>query len=113
MKTFKSTTIKSIVGSSKLIIEVPHQRSAFLYDTNMKLTDFVSESSSDRLRDALNDLNHSEVITTLGELSAVYFNRCNCHQGFRKASLIEAWSAENLSGAQYLSVFGKRKSQSN
>lgn len=113
MKTFKSIKIKDVIGSSKLIIEVPHQRPASLYDTNLKMTDFISESSNQRLRDSLRDLNHSEVITTLGQLLEVYNNRCNFHQGYRKQILIKNWASANLTDAQYLSLFGERKSKDN
>ncbi|HYD92029.1 MAG TPA: hypothetical protein VEA37_11160, partial [Flavobacterium sp.] len=110
MKNFKSTTIKSIIGSCKLIIEVPHQRPASIYDTNMRLTDYISESSSQRLRDSLQDLNHSNIINNLGELKEVVDYGCDRHQGARKYSIIKNWASENLTGSQYLWLMGERKS---
>lgn len=111
MKTYKSVKIKDILGTSKLIIEVPHQRPASIYDTNLKLTDFISESSNMRLREDLRDKNHAHVIYTLGELIDVYNNKCNCHQGHRKHLLIKNWANKHLSNEQYLSLFEERKSK--
>lgn len=110
MKTFKSTTIKSIIGSSKVIIEVPHQRSANLYDTNLKMTDYISDNSTTRLRESLSDLSHAFVCRTLGDLMDA-FNSSVGHQQNRRQILIKRWCIENLTGAQYLSLFGEMKSK--
>lgn len=111
MRSFKSTTIKSIIGSSKIIIEVPHQRPAMMYDTNKSLTDYVSDNSNTRLRDALQDNNHTEIVATLGHLKDVLDFNCNRHQGHRKRWLIKEWAKENLTGPQYLWLTGERKSR--
>jgi hypothetical protein len=85
---------------------VPHQCTAYIYDTNLRLTDFISESSNTTLRDELNDMNHSDVMATIGDLKRVYDFGCKAHQGCKKEALIEKWSKENLSPEQYMYVIG-------
>lgn len=112
MKAFKSTSIKSLIYSTKLIIEVPHQRPAFLYDTSLKMTDFVSENSNDRLRDDLRDNSYNFICKNLGELQDAYTNTIG-HQAHKRQRLIKEWCIENLSGPQYLWFFGERKPHGN
>ncbi len=109
MNTFKTTTIKSIIGSSKLIVEVPHQRPAFIYDTNLKMTDFVSERSNNRLRDDLRDNSHYFVMKNLQNVKDAYESTVG-HQMGKRQVIIKKWCAEYLTGPQYLFVFGERKS---
>ncbi len=110
MKTFKTVTIKSILGDSKLIIEVPHQRSVEIYTTNLKATDFSSEDSTVRFRDYLKDLSHSFVCKNLGDIKSAYESTIG-HQSYKRKSLIKHWAYEMLTGPQYLWVFGERKSK--
>lgn len=112
MKNFKSTKINSLGFASKLIIEVPHQRPAFMYDTNLKMTDYVSESSNNRLRDNLRDNSHNFVCKTLGQLQDAYKSTIG-HQAHNRQSLIKNWCTENLTEPQYLWFFEERKSNKN
>jgi hypothetical protein len=112
MKTYKTTTIKSLCYESKLVIEVPHQRPASLYTTNMKANDFISDNSNVRFKDSFGDLSHSFICKNLSDLEYAYNNSIG-HQSYLRKKLIKKWANEYLTGAQYLSIFGERKSNDN
>lgn len=110
----KSTKIKNAgkCFDSKLVIEIPHQRQASIYTTSLKLTDYVSESNSDRFRDSLADLSGYKIMKTLGDIKEVLNYGNPHHQHYRVIAILKQWCESNLTD-EALSFLEIEKSNEN